>query len=65
MTMEGGSNAGATWSIWLRRYGPAGGGTDDIVLVPHARYGKPGRGQSATRDKAEGSDGSSSPHKKE
>ena len=33
--MEGGANAGATWSIWFRRYGPAGGGTDDAVSVPH------------------------------
>ena len=54
--MEGGANAGTTWSIWLRRYGPAGGGTDDAVPAPHARYDKPGRGQRATRDEAEGSD---------
>ena len=33
--MEDGANAGATWSIWFRRYGPAGGGTDDAVSVPH------------------------------
>ena len=40
--MEGGGNAGATCLIWLRRYGPAGGRTDDAVPAPHARYGKPG-----------------------
>ena len=34
--MESGTNAGVTWSIRLRRYGPVGGGTDDAVPVPHA-----------------------------
>ena len=40
--MKGGANAGATWLIRLRRYGSAGGGTDDVVPAPHARYDKPG-----------------------
>ena len=44
---------------------PSGGGTYDAVPAPHARYGKPGRGQSATRDEAEGSDGARSPQEKE
>ena len=63
--MEGGANVGATWLIQLRRYDPAGGGTDDAMPVPHDRYGKPGRGRSATRNEAEGSDGTGSPQKKE
>ena len=59
------ANAGATWSIRLRRYGPAGGGRDDTVPAPHACYDKPGRGQSATCNEAKGSDGTRSPQKKE
>ena len=62
--MEGGANAGTTWLIRLRKYGPAGGGTDDAVPAPHACYDKPGRSRSATRDEAEGSDGTRLSHKK-
>ena len=40
--MEDRANAGVTWPIRLRRYGPAGSGIDDTVSVPHASYGKPG-----------------------
>ena len=57
--IEGGANAGATWSIRLRRYSPAGGGTDN------ARYSKSGRGQSATRDEPKGSDGTRTSQEKE
>ena len=63
--MEGGANAGATWSIRLRRYVPAAGGTDDVMPAPHARYGKPGRGRIATRDEAEGSGVTRSSEEKE
>ena len=63
--MESEANAGATWSIRLRRYGPVGSGTDGAVPAPHACYGKPGRGRSATRDEAEGSDGTRSSEEKE
>ena len=55
--MKGGANAGTTWSIRLRQYGLAGGGTNDAVPTPHT--------QSATLDKARGSDGTRSPHKKD
>ena len=62
--MDGGANAGTTWSIRLRRYGPAGGRMDDAVPVPHTCYDKPGQGRSAIRDEAKGSAGTRSSHKK-